>query len=236
MSSKMKIGGFQKVSLLDYPGEIAAVVFCQGCNFRCPYCHNPELVNPELFAGCLSEESILSFLGNRIGKLDAVTVTGGEPTIQKALPLFLKRLKALGYLVKIDTNGSMPGMLAQLIEEKWVDYIAMDIKGPLEKYGEITGVPAATGDIAESIRLILSSGLDHEFRTTVVESLLTEDDLLAVGGLIPEARLYAIQPFVSSKVLSRHFLGAHSHPSGVLAKIRIQLGEKMKSVIIRSAY
>ena len=232
----MKIGGFQKVSLLDYPGEIGSVVFCQGCNFRCPYCHNPELVDPELFTQCLSEESILSFLSKRIGKLDAVTVTGGEPTIQKDLPLFLKRLKDLGYLVKIDTNGSMPGMLAQLIENKWVDYIAMDIKGPLEKYGEITGVPAAPGDIAESIRLILSSGLDHEFRTTVVETLLTEEDLLAVGGLIPEARRYAIQPFVPSKVLSRHFLGAHSHPPVVLDKIRGQLGKKMKSVIIRPAY
>jgi len=230
----MRIGGFQKVSLIDYPGEIGSVIFCQGCNFRCPYCHNPELVNPALYGECIPEEQIFSFLHSRIGKLDAVTVTGGEPTLQEGLSFFLKRLKELGYLIKLDTNGSMPGVLERLIAEKRVNCIAMDIKGPLEKYGEITGVPAFPDDIAESIRLIMHSGLNYEFRTTVVDTLLTEDDLLAVGRLIPDARRYALQSFVPSKVLSSRLLGAKSLPLEILEKIRIELEKNMDSVVIRS--
>ncbi|OPY86048.1 MAG: Pyruvate formate-lyase 1-activating enzyme [Syntrophus sp. PtaU1.Bin208] len=229
----MRIGGFQKVSLIDYPGEICSVVFCQGCNFRCPYCHNPELVNPELFAECLPEDSILSFLRNRIGKLDAVTVTGGEPTIQQGLSRFLMCLKELGYLVKIDTNGSLPDVLEHLIDEKLVDYIAMDIKGPLEKYGKTAGVQVIKEKIADSVRLILSSGLNHEFRTTVVDTLLTEEDLISIGGLIAKARRYAIQPFVPAKTLSPHFLSAKSHATDILEKIKGQLGETISSVVIR---
>jgi len=194
----MRIGGFQKVSLIDYPGEIGAVVFCQGCNFRCPYCHNPELVNPELYMECMPEDGIFSFLSGRVGRLDAVTVTGGEPTIHSELPRFLARLKDMGYLVKLDTNGSMPSVLERLIAEKIVDYIAMDIKGHLGKYTEITRVPTFLDAIEESIKLIMHSGLKYEFRTTIVESLLSEDDLLAVVGLIHGARRYAIQSFVPS--------------------------------------
>ncbi len=233
MFSEMRIGGFQKVSLIDYPGEICSVVFCQGCNFRCPYCHNPELVNPELFAECLPVDSILAFLRNRIGKLDAVTVTGGEPTIQQDLSRFLMCLKELGYLVKIDTNGSLPDVLEHLIDEKLVDYIAMDIKGPLDKYGKTAGVQIIQEKIAESVQLILSSGLNHEFRTTVVDTLLTEEDLISIGELIAKARRYAIQPFVPTKTLSPHFLSAKAHATDILERIKGQLGEKINSVVIR---
>jgi len=232
----MRIGGFQKVSLIDYPGEIGAVVFCQGCNFRCPYCHNPELVNPELYMECMPEDGIFSFLRGRVGRLDAVTVTGGEPTIHSELPRFLTRLKDMGYLVKLDTNGSMPSVLERLIAEKNVDYIAMDIKGPLEKYAEITRVPAFPDDMEESIRLIMHSGLKYEFRTTVVDSLLSEDDILAVGGLISKARRYAIQPFVPSKVLDSRLLNAKPVPLKILEKIRIKLEKEIDSVIIRHSH
>jgi len=232
----MRIGGFQKVSLIDYPGEIGAVVFCQGCNFRCPYCHNPELVNPELYMECMPEDGIFSFLSGRVGRLDAVTVTGGEPTIHSELPRFLARLKDMGYLVKLDTNGSMPSVLERLIAEKIVDYIAMDIKGPLGKYTEITRVPTFLDDIEESIKLIMHSGLKYEFRTTIVESLLSEDDLLAVGGLIPKARRYAIQSFVPSKVLDSSLLNAKPVPSKILEKIRIKLEKEIDSVIIRHSH
>ena len=229
----MKIGGLQRVSFIDYPGEICAVVFCQGCNFRCSYCHNPELVNPVLYAECNPEAEILSFLEKRVGRLDAVTVTGGEPTIQKDLPSFLAWLKCRGYLVKLDTNGSMPVVLKQLIGEKLVDYIAMDIKGPLEKYGDITRAPFSPDDIQETIQLIMNSGLKYEFRTTVVDSLLTEEDLLAVGRLISGARRYVLQPFVSSKVLDIRYLNAKPIPMEILEKIRIKLEKNMDSVILR---
>jgi len=232
----MRIGGFQKVSLIDYPGEIGAVVFCQGCNFRCPYCHNPELVNPELYMECMPEDGIFSFLSGRVGRLDAVTVTGGEPTIHSELPRFLARLKDMGYLVKLDTNGSMPSVLERLIAEKIVDYIAMDIKGPLGKYTEITRVPTFLDDIEESIKLIMHSGLKYEFRTTIVESLLSEDDLLAFGGLIHGARRYAIQSFVPSKVLDSSLLNAKPVPSKILEKIRIKLEKEIDSVIIRHSH
>ncbi|MCX5829703.1 MAG: anaerobic ribonucleoside-triphosphate reductase activating protein, partial [Deltaproteobacteria bacterium] len=122
----MKIGGLQKVSLIDYPGKVGAVVFTQGCNFRCPYCHNPELVNPTLFREPIPEEDILAFLKTRRGKLDAVTVTGGEPTLQEGLSSFLQQIKDLGFLVKIDTNGSLPAMIGILLEKGLVDYFAMD--------------------------------------------------------------------------------------------------------------
>ncbi len=229
----MRIGGFQRASLIDYPGEIGAVVFCQGCNFRCPYCHNPELVDPGRFSAAIPEDQIFSFLARRVGKLDAVTVTGGEPTLQDDLFSFLSWLKDKGYLVKLDTNGSMPSVLERLIAGKKVDYLAMDLKGPLEKYPEITGVSGFSGAVADSICLIMASGLKYEFRTTVVDALLSEADLLAMGGLISKARRYVLQPYVASKVLDPAMLNAKSLPLKSLEKIRSELERKIESVTIR---
>jgi len=154
----MKIGGLQKFSLLDYPGKISAVIFTQGCNFRCAYCHNPELVDPERFQACIPEEEVFAYLKKRRGLLEAVTVTGGEPTIQKGLIPFIRRIKAMGYLVKLDTNGSMPEVLEELIRQKLIDYIAMDIKAPLEKYEDVIGVPVNWEIIRQSIDVIKESG------------------------------------------------------------------------------
>ncbi|MDD5168392.1 MAG: anaerobic ribonucleoside-triphosphate reductase activating protein, partial [Syntrophales bacterium] len=134
----MRIGGIRKVSLIDYPGQISAVIFTQGCNFNCPYCHNPELVDPLLWGKAEDTELILKFLSERFGKLDAVTVTGGEPALQQDLQIFIEEIKRLGYLIKLDTNGSFPQITKNLIDAGDVDFVAMDIKAPLDKYTAVT--------------------------------------------------------------------------------------------------
>ena len=137
----MNIAGWQKVSLIDYPEKICSILFTQGCNFRCPYCHNPELVEPALFREPLSEKEIFAFLEKRKGKIDAVSITGGEPTIQPDLVEFILPMKDIGYLIKLDTNGSRPDVLGKLISEKLLDYIAMDVKAPLNRYPNIARCP-----------------------------------------------------------------------------------------------
>jgi len=203
----MIIGGFQRFSLIDYPDKICAIVFTQGCNFRCPYCHNPELVEIKRSApGGLKEEEILSFLDRRKGKLDAVTITGGEPLLQSDLELFLSAVKGLGYLVKLDTNGSFSEKLEKIIRSKFIDYIAMDIKTSLDKYNQLINRKIEKKKIIDSIRLIMDSGLDYEFRTTVMGDLFKKDDFYKIGKLIKDARLYILQRFVPSKTLDDQFL------------------------------
>ena len=150
----MRIGGFQKFSLLDYPGKMAAIIFTQGCNFRCGYCYNLSLMCPEHFNEPLDEKEILGFLELRKGKLEGVVVTGGEPTIQLGLDDFLSKIKAMGYAIKLDTNGNRPDVLARLIESKLVDFIAMDIKTSLDRYEQAVGVSLDTQNIKKSIDLI----------------------------------------------------------------------------------
>ncbi len=202
----MILGGFQRFSLIDYPGKICAIVFTQGCNFRCPYCHNPELVDLEKFSKSFSEKEICSFLEKRKGKLDAVSITGGEPTLQKDLIKFLKKIKDMNYLVKLDSNGTNPDVIKEAIKLNLVDYLAMDIKAPLEKYKNITGVDVDTTKIKKSIDLIMNSGMDYEFRTTVVKSQLSKDDIREIGKLIKGAKLYILQKFFPSKTLNPEFL------------------------------
>ena len=199
----MLIGGFQKFSMIDYPGKIAAVVFTLGCNFRCHYCHNPELVDPQQYAQCLSESEILSFLDTRKGKLDAVVVTGGEPTLQADLIGFLQKLKARGFSVKLDTNGSHPEVLKQVFKQGLVDYVAMDVKAPLHKYHSVTDVAVDAASIRESIALIISSGIEHEFRTTVLKSDLLKTDIVEIGTMLHHANRFVLQRFVDSKCLNK---------------------------------
>ena len=229
----MKIGGLQKVSLIEYPGQICAIVFSQGCNFRCSYCHNPELVDPDFYGQCLTEEEIFSFLKKRKGKLDAVTITGGEPTIQSDLIAFIKRIKKWGYLIKIDTNGSHPEVLAKLIADKLVNYIAMDIKGPLEKYGALTRTQIHQELIKRSIEIVMHSGIAHEFRTTLVRSQLTKSDILSIGKLIKNARLYVLQPFIPSKTLDREFLTETTYSYEEIENIRKRFERDVCRVLIR---
>ena len=229
----MKIGGLQKVSLIDYPGLICAIIFLQGCNFRCSYCHNPELVEPQLFQPCIKENEVLEFLETRKGKLDAVTITGGEPTIQDGLALFIKQIKKMGFAVKLDTNGSQPQIIKTLLDEKLLDFIAMDIKAPLEKYKSVINVPVNSDSIKESIRLILKSKIPYEFRTTVVASQLEEKDILYIAKLISGASRYALQKFVPVKVLDKKFLKEKSYPDEKFQKIKKHLENKINSVLIR---
>lgn len=199
----MIVGGFQRFSLIDYPDKICAIVFTQGCNFRCSYCHNPELVDtrrPAPATGGLNEEEILSFLDRRKGKLDAVTITGGEPLLQSDLDDFLSAVKGLGYLVKVDTNGSFPSRLERIIKSRSIDYIAMDIKTSLDRYEYVIKRRINKASILDSIRLIMDSGLDYEFRTTVVRAFCEKGDFLKIGQLIKNSRLYVLQRFVPSKI------------------------------------
>ncbi len=192
----MIIGGLQKTSLLDYPDKVAAIIFTAGCNFRCGFCYNSNLVTHTDQVKIIPEKEVLDFLSSRKKKLDAVVITGGEPTLQPDLPQFIKKIKALGYLVKLDTNGTNPAMLSVLIDSGLIDYIAMDIKGPLPKYAKIVKVNIDTDRIRESIEIIKNSSLPYEFRSTILPALHSREDLLAMSELIAGANRYFLQKFM----------------------------------------
>lgn len=229
----MKIGGLQKVSLIDYPGQISSIIFLQGCNFKCPYCHNSELVDAQLFGPCLDEKEVLEFLKTRIGKIDAVTITGGEPTIQNDLTPFIKRIRKLGFAIKLDTNGSGPEVIRKLLSEKLLDFIAMDIKAPLAQYENIVQVPLKTASIKESIKIILKAKIEHEFRTTMVQSLLTENDILNMARLITGAKRYTLQKFVPVKTLNKKYLKAKTFSADALEKLKRRLEKQIPNVTVR---
>jgi len=227
------IGGFQKFSLIDYPKNISAVMFTFGCNFRCPYCHNPELVDPILLNGPLEEGFILDFLESRKNKLDGIVITGGEPTLQDDLVDFIFKIKDMGFLVKLDTNGSYPDIIDNLIRNNLVDYIAMDIKAPFERYREITNVDVDLAKIKESIELIMNSNIDYEFRTTVVKSQLMMEDIVSIAKIIEEARLFVIQRFVPTKVLNPEFINETTYSKEELDNLRVDLLKLVKNCIVR---
>ena len=189
----MLIGGLHRSSLIDYPGIISVVVFTQGCNFRCSYCHNPELVYPDAYRIPIPENDVLLFLKRRARLLDGVVISGGEALLQKDLRRFLKRIKAIGYPVKLDTNGSLPDVLTGVIRERLVDYIAMDIKAPFRKYEPVTGVRVDTDAVRESIRVIVESGVKYQFRTTKVDILLDDEDIKEIHEYIGNEACYVVQ-------------------------------------------
>ena len=196
------ISGLQKMTLLDYPGKVACTVFLQGCNFRCPFCHNSDLLGKDA-PQTISTEELMTFLKKRVGLLDAVCITGGEPTLQKDLPALIRQIKALGYLVKLDTNGSRPAVLKALAEEKLIDYVAMDIKNSPGRYSQTVGLPNMDlSALEESIRYLLEGHVDYEFRTTVADELHSARDMEEMGawlcGLIPGTKpvRHYIQPYV----------------------------------------
>lgn len=176
----MKIAGLQKMTLLDFPGKVACTVFLDGCNFRCPFCHNTPLLENKAEA-CMTEEELFSFLKKRQGILDGVCVTGGEPTLQKELPDFLGKIKALGYAVKLDTNGYRPEVLRGVVEQGLVDYVAMDLKNCPGRYSQTTGVDIDLGKIEASIQYLVSGIVDYEFRTTVVHPLHDAQSIRQMG-------------------------------------------------------
>ncbi len=206
----MNLGGFLPFTLTDFPGHMAAIIFTQGCNLRCPFCHNASLLTCHSQSGAPTEEEVLAFLDARRGQLDGLVVTGGEPTLQTGLAAFLRRVKAMGYAVKLDTNGVRPHVLAGLLDEGLVDYVAMDVKAPLEHYERVAGVRVATRELEESIATISWSGVAHEFRTTFVEALLSRADLDAIRAMLPSRSTHRVQRFVPEHALDPA-LRAESH-------------------------
>ena len=191
----MRIAGLQKMTLLDFPDRVACTVFLPGCNFRCPFCHNSPLLRG---VDELSEEELFAYLKKRKGLLDGVAVTGGEPLLQPDLEEFLGKIKALGLGVKLDTNGSQPQYLGKLLQKDLIDYVAMDIKNSPQKYDTTAGATGILPQIKESVDLIMNSGIDYEFRTTVVKELHEASDFHAIGTWLQGAKAYYLQCFVDS--------------------------------------
>ena len=192
----MRIGGWVPISLCDYPGRVASVVFTQGCNFRCPYCHNRALLPCVRDAQqLLDPELLLSKLHQRRQQISAVVVSGGEPTLQPELPAFLTSLKSQGLAVKLDSNGSRPELLAELIQGELIDFIAMDLKASFAEYSQLAGVLVDTRRVQRSLELIASSGLEHEFRTTVVPGLHQPGEVARCRALVPTGSPYRTQVF-----------------------------------------
>ena len=233
------IAGLQKMTLLDYPGKVACTVFLQGCNFRCPFCHNSPLLPGKGEEG-LTEEELLAFLQKRKGLLDAVCISGGEPTLYIGLEDLLRRVKALGYLIKLDTNGSRPAVLKRLVDSKLVDYVAMDVKNCPRRYGQTVGLEKMDlQPVEESLRFLLSGAVSHELRTTVVDEFHDAQAMEEMGqwladltaGAKPQ-RLF-LQPFLDrdSVLVS----GLHTPSAGQLAVFREKLGRYIETVQLRGA-
>jgi len=204
----MVLGGLQKLTLIDYPGKVAATVFTVGCNFRCPFCHNPELVMPDFggSTGSVSEEEFFEFLESRRNKLEGVCITGGEPTIQGDILDFMRRIKEMGFFVKLDSNGTRPDVLKKALDENLVDFIAMDIKNRLDKYNQTNGIETDLERVKLSVDLIRNSGKGYEFRTTVVPGLHEEEDFDKIGMWLEGSDSYALQQFRNEgKLLDEEF-------------------------------
>ena len=202
----MKIGGLQKLTLIDYPGKVAATIFLVGCDFRCPYCHNAELVDPEKIKdqSQIKESDFFKFLDERIGLLDGVCISGGEPTSHADLSKFIQNIKKRGFLVKLDTNGSNSGMLEDLIKDDLVDFIAMDIKTSILKYNKVKAENKIS-QVQKSIDLIKDSGKDYEFRITVVPGIVDEKDIKEIAQWLKGAKKFVLQQFRPEKTLNPSF-------------------------------
>ncbi len=226
--------GLQKTTLIDFPGEIACTLFVDKCNFRCPYCQNPLLVL-EQAKEALSESEVLEFLRKRKKVLDGVCVTGGEPTLYAGLKPFFRRVKELGYKIKLDTNGTNPRMVRELIEEKLVDYVAMDIKAPLEKYDKATNSIVNKNAIKESIEILKEGKTGYEFRTTVVPKILEPEDFEEIGKMLKGAKAFYLQQFVNSvPLLDKEFQSIDPFPDRVLEQIKKTMQKYVEKVEIRN--
>ncbi len=229
----MKICGLQKLTLLDYPGRVACTVFLGECNFRCPWCHNYELAAGE-WPVVLDQDELMKFLKSRVGQLDGVVISGGEPCLNPDLIDLLKEIKALRYHIKLDTNGTRPEMLHRLIERNMLDYIAMDIKaGPL-KYPSVTGLGTCDlASIRKSINIIMTSGVGYEFRTTVIRELHDESDFFAIATMIEGARRYFLQPFRDSAYVP--YNGFHAPDDETMKHYAHIVAGSVEEVRIRSS-
>lgn len=226
----MKIGGVQKLSLIDYPNKICCVVFIAGCNFKCGFCHNPEIVfeNTEF----IEEEEFFSFLSSRRNWIDGVCIGGGEPCASDII-LFVRKIKEMGFLVKIDTNGSFPNVLEYLINGRLVDYIAMDVKAPFDKYKQVVNSDVDVGDIKKSIKIIKGSGVEYEFRTTCVPKLLSKEDIINIGLSLGKCKKYCLQKFVSQNTLDKNYLNEKTYSEKELNEIKEIIKEKFDVCEVR---
>lgn len=229
----MIIHGLQKMTLLDFPGHVACTVFTAGCNLRCPFCHNASLVTNIAEDAPFTEKDIFDFLSKRVGLLDGVAITGGEPLIQPDIKDFIKKIREMGFLIKLDTNGSFPEKLKELIDEKLVDYVAMDIKNSKEKYSLTTGISNdITPKIEQSINLLLQDNVDYEFRTTVSNEFHSPQDIEDAAKWIKGAKRYFIQVFTDSgDILSDEALTAPN--TETLQKMQLAAAKYTKSAVIR---
>ncbi len=220
----MRIGGFQKLTLLDYPGQVACIVFTSGCNFRCPFCHNAGLVLPGQAEEEIPAETVLTYLEKRRGLLDGVVVTGGEPLLWLDLAEFLQQVRELGYRIKLDTNGSFPERLQRLLERGLLDYIAMDVKHAPEQYALATGIQgeAVVPLIQQSLQVLRTSAIPYELRTTVVKGIHTPQTMAALAGWLSTAAPYYLQPYVDSG----HILA----PDGLSPFLELELEELLAAV------
>lgn len=228
----MKIRGFNKTTLLDYPGHVAATVFTGGCNFRCPFCHNADLVlNPES-QPLVPEEEVLSHLKKRRGILEGVCITGGEPTLQPDLPDFIRKIRELGYLVKLDTNGYRPEVLMSLLTEDMLDYVAMDVKASPDNYQKASGCPGLDfSRIEESIALLKECKIPYEFRTTVVQGIHTVQEFDAIGRLLEGSRAYYLQAFRENENVIQE--GFRAFPEEIMEEITEKAGKYIDKVELR---
>jgi len=223
----MQIGGLQKTTLIDYPGKIACTVFLIGCNFRCPFCYSSELVLPEKIKlqPKISEKELFKFLKERKKLIDGLVLCGGEPTTSKGLISLIKKIKKMGFFVKLDTNGSNPKLLEKLLNEKLLDYIAMDIKGPKEKYYKIVGMLEGENEkliknIEKSINVLKEGKVDYEFRSTIVPTLHTKEDVIEMAKWIRGAKRYYLQNFRPEKTIDPSFENIKPYPQEFLLEIQ----------------
>lgn len=231
----MQIGGITKSSLIDYPKKISAVIFLIGCNFNCPYCHNPELVISNIIEP-IDINTIYSFLKKRKGLLDGVVITGGEPTLHKKLPEFIKNIKDMGYLIKLDTNGSNPNMVDELIENKLVDYIAMDIKAPFDEYNNIITKEINIENVKKTFKLLVQNKVDYEFRTTVVSNLLNYESFVKINEIFKKEgkiKKYCLQRFKKSKHLNEFYLNAKTLTDEEFEKVSLLFKNTVEEFMVR---
>lgn len=230
---EVDIRGIEPSSLIDWPGKIAAVVFCSGCTFRCPFCHNPELIEKVNEYDRISENALLNYFEKRKKWLDGVVITGGEPTIWPALPNLIEKIKSIGLAVKLDSNGTNPEMLRYLVDHKIINYVAMDIKAPLKEYNKTTKVDLPISKIKESIAIIMNGKVDYEFRTTIVPGLIGEKEMEELANDIRGAKMYYIQQFRPINTLDRTFQKKDSYKIGELEDLAKIAGKYVKKCIVR---
>ena len=226
----MIISGFEKLTLLDYPGKLACIIFTQGCNFKCSYCQNSDLLECNNIK-LISEEEIFAYLEKRKNVLDGIVISGGEPTIQKGLSQFIKRVKELGLLVKLDTNGSNPNIIQKLIDEKLVDYIAMDIKNVFDKYSDVIKINANLDKIRKSIGILKKSDVDHEFRTTIIKNFHNINNILDICKYLGNCEKFYIQNFEDSDGVIDKSLKSFTKEE--LIDIQNKINKKFNNVRVR---